>query len=234
MTCPQLVDSGVYVLGALAPAQRSAFERHMATCAECQAEVNDLAVLPGLLGRLDEPDLGAVVELPPPTMLPGVLARVHRQRRGRRLLASAAAVVLAALGLVAGLSMPSSSSAKPPVIAVGPTSTPVAVELHEMLPVGAAAPVTAQVGFTTVIGGTQIDLKCQYPEKYGETANVRHWFALFAIPKSGGTPQQLSSWGATRGEDVAVPAVTSWSVSELSRVELRNASGQALLYYDVT
>ena len=53
MTCPQLVDSGVYVLGALPPAQRLAFEAHMAQCDECRSEVNELAVLPGLLARVD-------------------------------------------------------------------------------------------------------------------------------------------------------------------------------------
>lgn len=231
MTCPQLVDSGVYVLGALAPAQRAAFERHMATCAECQAEVNDLAVLPGLLGRLDEPSLHEV-ELPPPTVLPGVLARVHRQRRGRRLLAGAAALVVAALALIAGLNMPSSTSVPPPVVAA---SSPAAVPLlHPMLAVTAAVPVTAQVGFTSVTGGTQLELKCQYPESYGKPANVKHWFVLYAIPRNGGTPQQLSNWGATRGEDVVVPAVTSWSMAELSRLELRDSSGKTLLYYNIT
>ena len=85
MTCPQLVDSGVYVLGALSPAQRVAFERHMATCAECQAEVNDLAVLPGLLGRLDEPTVVATAEIcRRRRSSPACVRRVRRQRRGRR------------------------------------------------------------------------------------------------------------------------------------------------------
>lgn len=231
MTCTQLVDSGVYVLGALAPAQRMAFERHMTTCAECQAEVNELAVLPGLLGRLDEPSVPGLVELPPPTVLPGVLARVHRQRRGRRLLASSAALVIAALALVAGLNMPASSfTAHAPS---GSTGTIVPVSLHDMLPVGSTSPISAQVGFTTVTGGTQIELKCQYPSEPGEDIDGKHWYVLVAIPRNGSPAQQLSTWGVVRGENVTVPAVTSWSVAELSRVELRNASGKPLLYYNL-
>jgi anti-sigma factor RsiW len=53
MKCTQTLEVGAYVLGALVPAEREAFERHLAECAICRDEVADLAVLPGLLGRLD-------------------------------------------------------------------------------------------------------------------------------------------------------------------------------------
>jgi anti-sigma factor RsiW len=53
MRCPQTIEVGAYVLGALPPAERDAFERHLGECEICRAEVADLAVLPGLLGRLD-------------------------------------------------------------------------------------------------------------------------------------------------------------------------------------
>jgi hypothetical protein len=60
MKCAQTFEIGVYVLGALAPAERAAFERHMAECAVCREEVAELAVLPGLLGRLDLATAAAV------------------------------------------------------------------------------------------------------------------------------------------------------------------------------
>ena len=41
------------MLGALAPAERADYERHLAGCAACRESVAELAVLPGLLGRLD-------------------------------------------------------------------------------------------------------------------------------------------------------------------------------------
>lgn len=53
MRCPQTIEVGAYVLGALVPAERDAFEKHLAQCAICREEVADLAVLPGLLGRID-------------------------------------------------------------------------------------------------------------------------------------------------------------------------------------
>jgi hypothetical protein len=250
MTCAHLVDSGVYVLGALAPAQRIAFEQHMATCAECQAEVNELAVLPGLLGRLDDPSITATDDLPPPSVLPMVLAKVHRQRRGRRVLAGVAAVVLAALALVAGLNLPEASSnhpviANPPASAVpiSPSPFPSApsssapptatVTMHDMISVNPVTKVSAQVGFTPVIGGTQIALKCQYPVAFGHLYHGKKWFGLFAIPRNGKPAQELSTWGAKPGDEIPVPAtLTSWSVDQMSRLELRDSDGHTLLYYN--
>lgn len=52
-------DAGVYVLGALSPSERYAFERHLATCAQCRDDVVWLAGLRGLLGRLSTSDVVA-------------------------------------------------------------------------------------------------------------------------------------------------------------------------------
>ena len=229
MTCTQLVDSGVYVLGALAPSQRAAFEQHMSTCAECRAEVSDLAVLPGLLGRLDEPSVVASAELPAPTVLPGVLAKVHRQRRGRRVLAGVAGVIVAVLALVAGLNMPSS----------GPATTPTAqtaqhLAWHQMVPVGAAEPesVVAKVAFTTVTGGTQVTMKCEYPSEYG-TAGTKVGYALFAIPSDGSAAQRIITWRAGPGDSIVAPGLTGWTLPQMSRIELRSSTGEPLLYYTI-
>ncbi|HEU4424838.1 MAG TPA: zf-HC2 domain-containing protein [Pilimelia sp.] len=53
MRCEYAHDDGAYVLGALSPAERAAFERHMADCLACREAVAEIAVIPGLLGRLD-------------------------------------------------------------------------------------------------------------------------------------------------------------------------------------
>ena len=225
MTCTQLVDSGVYVLGALSPSQRAAFEQHMSTCAECRAEVSDLAVLPGLLGRLDEPSVVASAELPAPTVLPGVLAKVHRQRRGRRVLAGVAGVIVAVLALVAGLNMPSSGSA---------TTTAQHLAWHQMVPVGAVEPesVVAKLAFTTVAGGTQVTMKCEYPAEYG-TSGTKVGYALFAIPSDGSAAQRIITWRAGPGDSIVAPGVTGWTVSQMSRIELRSSTGEPLLYYTI-
>ncbi|GGM39010.1 anti-sigma factor family protein [Dactylosporangium sucinum] len=64
MRCEHLHDSGVYVLGALSPPEREAYERHLADCAECRAEVAEFADLPALLGRLDRSAAAAIADEP--------------------------------------------------------------------------------------------------------------------------------------------------------------------------
>lgn len=222
MTCPQLSDSGAYVLGALSPAQRSGFERHMATCVDCQAEVNDLAVLPGLLGRIDESMVMAVAEPLPPTVLPGILRRVHRKRRGRRLVAAVAGFAVACLALVAGLAMPSLDG----------TSAPV-VSWHAMTPVSATVPVTAQVAFETVNGGTRVLLKCQYRDGSSGYEGDEHTFTLVALSHSGAPAQQVASWNATAGHDLTADGMTSWPIHQMATLELRAADGDPLLIYQM-
>src|SRR4051794_23809630 len=62
MRCEHLHDSAVYVLGALSPPEREAYERHLADCAQCRAEVAEFSDLPGLLGRLD-PEITAQIAM---------------------------------------------------------------------------------------------------------------------------------------------------------------------------
>ena len=42
---------GVYLTGAIAPADRAVVVRHLAACADCRTELAGLAGLPGLLRR---------------------------------------------------------------------------------------------------------------------------------------------------------------------------------------
>ena len=101
---------GVYLTGAIAPADRAAVVRHLAACADCRAELAGLAALPALLRR---PPVQAAAEALPaddttaddtgadgaagPGEPPRRLARrITRRRRRRRWLLAAAALVLAA------------------------------------------------------------------------------------------------------------------------------------------
>ncbi|TDD31449.1 hypothetical protein E1287_26390 [Actinomadura sp. KC06] len=73
---------GVYVLGALDPAERSQVESHLAGCPVCRDELAGLAGLPAMLGRVDEAQLAQLAG-PSPELLDGLLARAAAQR-GRR------------------------------------------------------------------------------------------------------------------------------------------------------
>ncbi|MCE7007776.1 zf-HC2 domain-containing protein [Kibdelosporangium philippinense] len=105
MTCRHTVSLGAYLLGALDPADRPAFERHLETCPICTAEMFRLAPIPGLLQRVTPEDFEAVqlldaeplpVEVVEP--VPEPEPRVSWWRRSGVTLAAAAAVVLLAIG----------------------------------------------------------------------------------------------------------------------------------------
>ncbi|MFB4301373.1 anti-sigma factor family protein [Actinomadura sp. NTSP31] len=78
---------GVYVVGAIDPAERGQVEAHLENCPACRDELVGLAGLPALLGRVAESQLEQVVrreemEGPGPELLDELLARAAERRRG--------------------------------------------------------------------------------------------------------------------------------------------------------
>jgi anti-sigma factor RsiW len=98
---------GVYVVGAIDPAERSTVDAHLSCCHGCREELAGLAGLPALLGRVPLEDAerfapgGEEVEEPPAELLDALLAQVSARRRARRwrvVVAAAAAAVIAVGG----------------------------------------------------------------------------------------------------------------------------------------
>lgn len=105
---------GVYVVGAIDPAERTLVDIHLGTCPDCREELAGLAGLPALLGRVPAADAERLVldsaevkdlEEPPAELLSSLLRRVAERRAVRRwrgLAAAAAAVVIAVAGGAVG------------------------------------------------------------------------------------------------------------------------------------
>jgi len=101
---------GVYVVGAIEPAERSVVDGHLSYCHDCREELAGLAGLPALLRRVPLADAERLaagdqqagnVDDPRPELLDSLLSRVTAQRRTRRLrsvFAIAAALLIAAGG----------------------------------------------------------------------------------------------------------------------------------------
>jgi Predicted transmembrane transcriptional regulator (anti-sigma factor) len=235
MTCPMLVESGVYVLGALSPAQRQAYERHLSTCAECRAEVGDLAILPGLMGRLDEASVGADEEIhAPATVLPAVIGRVRRRRRNYRFAAIAGAVAAACVALVVGLTMPT-HNARPlaePVVNPSPSASAQAVVMHQMTPLSRPSIVSASIGLQNIAGGTRVVGTCKYEGLNGTYAEPAK-FVLYVVPKHG-TPERIGSWSSEPGDSVPIEGMTWWSSSDIASVQLVGPDGKLQLEYKLT
>ena len=106
---------GVYVLGAIEPAERSLVDAHLATCRDCRDELAGLAGLPALLARVNPDEISRICaddtvrtvteDRPPGELIDTVLdlAEARRRRTRWRFLATAAAVVVIAGGLFGGL-----------------------------------------------------------------------------------------------------------------------------------
>ena len=109
------VALGVYVLGAIDPAERTLVDAHLLTCRDCRDELAGLAGLPALLARVNPDEISricaddavrTVTDDRPPTELIGTvldLAEARRRRTRWRFVAAAAAVVAIAGGLYGGL-----------------------------------------------------------------------------------------------------------------------------------
>jgi len=118
--CPEArVSLGVYVLGAIDPADRALVDTHLTTCSACRDELAGLAGLPALLSRVSAEEAFALasVEGPsseartegpaaPPELLASVIdltAARRRRRRWRDAGLAAAAALIVAVGVFGGL-----------------------------------------------------------------------------------------------------------------------------------
>ena len=101
---------GVYVVGAIDPADRAAVDSHLAWCIGCREELAGLAALPGRLGSVPDADVTILVldepgrDDPPEAVLRSLLGRaaaLRKRLRWRRVMAAAAVAVIASGGAVA-------------------------------------------------------------------------------------------------------------------------------------
>lgn len=217
MICEFTLDDGAYVLGALGPAERAAFERHLPSCPTCREAVATLAVLPGLLGRLD-----AATALPPVAAPPSLLRRTiaaaaaqrRVERRRRMWFATASGLAAIALAAVVGVGVHLADGGSPP-------SAP----LTAMQPAISDVPVTAAVGLIATEGGTRIDMTCRYATGYEGKWVIR----LVVYPRWGGTGEQVGTWTAKAGQVLSLSGITHLVPSDIERVELQRADSTPLL-----
>jgi hypothetical protein len=175
MECPEArISLGVYVLGAMDPAERAQVDAHLATCRDCRDELAGLAGLPALLSRVSieeaialadtgesSPGLAGEAPEPPRELVATVLDLTAARRRRRRWLEAgvgvAAALIIAA-GVFSGLRIGSSPAASnsaqgPSALYVGPLNGPMETAT------GKSGDMTATVSYAQMGWGTALDTK---------------------------------------------------------------------------
>jgi Putative zinc-finger len=186
---------GVYVLGAIDPAERALVDAHLATCRDCRDELAGLAGLPALLARVNPDEITridgddtvrpATQDRPPAELLDTVLdlAAARRRRTRWQMAAAAAAVVVLAGGLFGGLR--SATSGPSPVAAAQqyPTGTGLWESIQTTSKVtGASATInyaselwghTFEVLVNGITDGTTCDLWVVHPD--GTRTEVATW-----------------------------------------------------------
>ncbi|MGH3320436.1 MAG: anti-sigma factor [Streptosporangiaceae bacterium] len=220
---------GVYVLGAVEPAERAEVEAHLAECAGCRDELAALAGLPALLGRVSreeiERDLRA--DDADPGLLDRLLVRVaaERRRSRRTRLVAAAAVVALIGGLAGGLGTSLAEgdrapTARPPS-AAGPHGSAETFSRTDPRSHVSATVSTRRkawgASLTTTISGVPPHTSCH-----------------LVVVGAGGDRDVAASWRATYRGGASVTGATSIGVSKIAKFRVVTSEGRTLLTIPVT
>lgn len=220
MTTDRYSDyDAAYVMDALSPLERDAFERHLTTCDSCAASVRSLGPVVALLGSLPDQDLAAALGDPaadsavPPTLLPRLLSEVRRSRRRRRWITSSVAAAVAACLITVTVLVTTRESS--------PASNPVA--MHAV----SASSLQATADIRSVGSGTSIKLRCHYA--HPATYPGGSWYVLVVTDRSGLT-HQLGSWQLDQGKDVTqFSSGTALHRADIASVQITTPAGVPLL-----
>jgi len=213
-------NDAAYVLGALSPVDRQAYELHLRDCPDCRACVQRLAGMPGLLALTTAEAVEGPGPQVPPTLLPGLIARVGADRRRRRWLIGGA--LAASMAIVATLVSLLVLRAPTPAATTAATTTAAAepLSMTQVLP----GPMTASVELDAKKWGTAITVDCKYAE-YADTS-VSYDLAVIDID---GHVSQAGTWRAVAGASMRVATATSVPREHIAAVEVRLPNGRTIL-----
>lgn len=213
---------GVYVVGAIDPAERFVVDNHLAGCPDCREELAGLAGLPALLGRVpleeaeqiagfdpERAEAGERADAEPPEaeILTPLLAKVaHRRRvsRWRSLVSVAAVAIIAAAAAIGGVRLANPPSATVSALRWDNVQTTM-------------GRVQMDVKYAGVPGGTRLDVQV-----YGIPAGTT---CQFWVIGDDGQRWSAGSWTVTdEWKTSSYPTVSAAPAHELRGFQLTSGS----------
>jgi hypothetical protein len=204
---------GAYLLGGLELAEAAAFEQHLAVCADCRQELDELASIPALLDAIPVSDAVALTAaaaalreraLVPPEPVPvprrlldEIAARRRKVRRRWLAAVGAAAAACLALGMLAGPLV--NQPAKP----------------DASYSVAASSGLELTVGLVKKTWGTELAVD-------GRSLPVDGTLSLWVKDRDGGE-DRACAWSATPSGRVRITGATPVQLARIASVEMRNA-----------
>jgi len=182
---------GVYVLGAIDPAERAQVDEHLATCPECREELASLAGLPAMLRKVpivEAERLAAAdsegTEVPSEEMLRSLVGRTVNVRRIHRWRTVAAAAAVAIMALAGGAAVTNALQSSP--------GHP-AVAWHMASATGPVPGARLTVKYRHQPWGTQMEINIK-GLRPGSVCNLQ-------VTDKSGTTMPVGSWVAWDGSD---------------------------------
>jgi len=205
---------GVYVVGAIEPAERATVDAHLSHCSDCREELAGLAGLPALLGRVPKEDAERLLlddeqlEEAPAELLDSLLQQVSARRRARRwrgIAAAAAAAVIAIGGGIIGGALVSHAH-----------NASVSADAYLAKGSDRATHVTAAVYYRSESSGTEMQV---------EVTGIRPGTqCVFWLTTSGGRHVWVGDWTVT-GADQGSTWYTVSSTTPLTGVKSFDITG---------
>jgi anti-sigma factor RsiW len=213
---------GVYVVGAIEPAERSVVDAHLSNCLGCREELAGLAGLPALLGRVPLEDAerlalgGEELEEAPAELLDALLAQVSARRRARRwrgvAVAAAAAIIAVGGGGLAGAIV---MSHQHPASQESSSGTSYLVRGEN-----AATHVTAAIYYSASGSGTRMQVQA--------TGIRKGTHCKFWVTTAGGRHVLVGSWTVNSSYNWYNASATV-SPAQLRSFDISGASGKVLV-----
>jgi hypothetical protein len=231
LSCREVrIALGVYVVGAIDPAERAMVDTHLSHCQECREELAGLAGLPSLLGRVPLGDAERLavdglelrdLEEPSAELLSSLLDKVAARRKVRRwrtlTAAAAAAVIAVGGGLAGGMAVAGALGQHPAGNTQASQGGPPPELVHAT---NAKTHVSADVSYAPAASGTTIQVRVS-GIKDGTTCQ-------FWAKDAAGQVTLAGFWTVTSGNENAwYPASSSMSAASLSSFTV--TSGKHLL-----